>query len=195
MTRKGSVEAVAHARLIAILLASCLAFIYVLARPKPAIVLGVLAAFLVWVSAIERHDQAGSSNFAERGSFSSLRNWVDDADHGQQVPLVEHPALNPFGLGELETAFFNLSVSRLYYPCTRALFPEFGEQQVEIGADGTLLSGGASIRASYAVVPTDHGIEGRVVATDRPARLELVQPAGGLLRVASGERARWSCPS
>jgi hypothetical protein len=193
--KHGAVGTIGHATLIAVLLAACLGFVYALARPRPAVVLGVLAVLFAWVSIIERNDQANAAQLAASPFFSSHRDWVDAADRGEKVPLVENPRLIQGGLGVAETAFFNVSISRLYYPCQPILSPQFGEQQVELGPGGRLLDGGAPIRAGYAVVPADGGIEGRVVAVDARARLVLVQPSGGVLRVAPGRGGLWACSS
>ncbi len=195
-TRKHGVSGpVHHALLLAMLVAFCLGALYALARPKPVLVLATLALFCGWVSLTERADQANAATLAAQKSFSSARNWVDRADGGQDVPLIENPRFVQGGLEVSETSFFNLTVSRLYYLCDALLFPQFNEQQIAIAADGRLLTGGKPIGATYAVVPSGHGIEGRVVARDIPARLVLVQPAGEILRVAPGDRKRWACAS
>ncbi len=193
--KHGVVGVIRHAALIAVFLASCLGLLYALARPKPVIVLAILALVFAWVSVIERGDQANAAHLAAGSAFSGARDWVDAADPGEQLPLLENPLPVQGGLGAVETAFFNLSVDRLYFVCRPLLFPQFGEQQLVLASDGRLLEGGVPIRARYAVVPSDHGIEGRVVAADPVAQLELVRPTGGILRVAADGRARWGCSS
>ena len=92
-----------------------------------------------------------------------------------------------------ETTFFNLTVSRLYYPCQPTLGAEFGEPPVTLDAGGRVRSGEAVVRARYAVVPAGFGVVGRVVARDRRGGLVLVAPVGGVLRVATGQRLKWTC--
>jgi hypothetical protein len=191
--KHGVVEAIRHAKLTAVLSALCLGSLYALARPKPVIVFAVVAMLLVSLSFVVRGDQRGAGRRAAVRAFSGQRNWVDSAVGSRHVLMIEHPRLVLAGLGEAETAFFNLTVSRLYFPCVPILSGEFGEHQVELGSGGRLLDQGVPVRAGYAVVPADHGIEGRVVATDLRARLVLVEPNGGVLRVAPASRDRWAC--
>ncbi len=192
-SKHGAPRVVPHALALAVLLAACLGILYALARAKPAIVIAALASFFVWVSTNERSYQASAAASATRASFSSARDWVDSVDRGQHVPLVENPHFAAGGEGVGETSFFNLSVDRLYYVCRPVLSPPFGEQQVVIGPGGRLLIAGMPIRTTYAVVPARLGIEGRVLATDARARLVVVQPTGGILRVSPGARESWAC--
>jgi hypothetical protein len=191
--KHGHTGAIRNALLIAMLVAACLAFVYALARPQPAIVLTLLAVVFLWVSVSERSDQANASRVAAHRSFSAARNWVDAADAGHAVPLIENP--HPFlgGLAIAETAFFNRSVARLYYPCSPFLYAVFGETHVVVGRNGVLLVDGTPIRGALAVVPAGQGIAGRVIASDGRSRLELIQPTGGILRLMGPTRG-WTCP-
>lgn len=192
-TKHGVVGATPHALGSALFLAAALGLLYALARPWPLIALLTVAAFFVWVSVVERRDQISSARLATHLAFSAERDWVDAADGGHPAVLVENPRLVGKGFGVEETAFFNLSVGRLYDRCGALLFPQFGEQRFTFAPGGSLLAGGSAIRAAYAVVPSAHGIEGRVLATDARAQLELVEPTDGTLRVARAARSRWSC--
>ncbi len=189
------VEAVRHTTLIAVFLASCLGLAYALARPKAAVVVAVAVVVFVWMSSLERAAQVNAARLAMDTAFAGRRDWVDAAARDPRVPLVENPRRVGNGLGVAETAFFNLSVARLYYPCRPVLSGDFGEEQVELGPGGQLLVGGAPVRSRYAVVPADHGVEGRVVAADARARLVLVETTDGILRVTPARRDRWACPS
>jgi hypothetical protein len=80
-----------------------------------------------------------------------------------------------------ETAFWNSSITRLYYTCGAAFGSDFGEQQ---------LGAGTSIPARYVVVPESMTVPGRVLARDRPGKLVLVAPTGGTLRVSSTLRCK-----
>ncbi len=59
---------------------------------------------------------------------------------------------------------------------------------------GRLDSGGGLLRAKYVVASSDAGLQGRVLATDRPGRLVLLEPPGGVLRVSARGRQTWGCP-
>ena len=93
-----------------------------------------------------------------------------------------------------ETAFFNDAVSRLYYTCSPLLSADFGELPVRLDRLGRLDSGGEPLRAKYVVVFSDAGLQGRVLARDRPGRLVLLEPPGGVLRVSARGRQAWGCP-
>jgi hypothetical protein len=70
-----------------------------------------------------------------------------------------------------ETAFWNVSVTRVYYTCEQSFGPDFGEQKL----NGT-------IHARYAVVPAKLGLPGRLLARDKAGKLALIAPAHGALR-------------
>jgi hypothetical protein len=70
-----------------------------------------------------------------------------------------------------ETAFWNASVTRLYYTCERSFGPDFGEQKLP-----------GTIRARYAVVPAKLDLPGRLLARDNAGKLVLIAPASGVLR-------------
>jgi hypothetical protein len=93
----------------------------------------------------------------------------------------------------LETAFFNLSITRLYYVCWSGFEPDFGEQPLAVGVDGRLQDANGPLRVRYAVVPTRLAVPGRVIARDTRGRMELVQPAGGFLTVPPAVRNRLGC--
>jgi hypothetical protein len=70
-----------------------------------------------------------------------------------------------------ETAFWNASVTRLYYTCERSFGPDFGEQKLA-----------GTIHARYAVAPAKLDVPGRILARDKAGKLVLIAPAGGALR-------------
>ena len=194
---KRGVVALPHATILAVGLALCFGFFYALARPKLVLVVALVAVIFAWMSLLARNTQVSAARTMARASFAGRWDWVDAAVRGHRVVIVENPRLphGVHGLGVAETVFFNLSVARLYYPCRPVLSAEFGEDQVELDFRGRLRDRGALVRAKYAIVPADHGIVGRVIAADVRARLVLVEPANGILRVAPGRRDRWACRS
>jgi hypothetical protein len=192
----GGVQALTHATLAVVVYASCFAVVYALARPNTPLVVAAVVALFVWIGI---HAQALLDVGARSATLRSLpaqADWVDAAAPKDRVVLVESPRGGRHrDLGVAETAFYNLSVTRLYYPCRRLLSPDFGEMQVSLDPAGRLQGPNGPIRAPYAVVPSDSGIEGRVLTDDTGAHLALVEPSGGILRVVAGQRWRWSCPA
>jgi hypothetical protein len=190
----GSIKPTPHAVLIIVSYALCLGVVYALARPNTAVVVAVVAAVFIGISISEvalLEDAARGSRYG----MPSSRNWVDVAGPRHGVVILENPRRNRLrDLAVAQTAFFNLSVSRLYYACSPLLQASFGELQSSLDSQGRLLEGGAPIRARFAVVPRRSGILGRVVAVDRPGHLALVEPRGGVLRVDPRLRRFWRCP-
>jgi hypothetical protein len=191
--KKGVLVAVTHATLTALFVSVCLGGIYALARPRLGIVVAVLAVVFGAVSLTARTDQLNTAMSATKSAFSGHPDWVDRAVGDNRVVVVENPHLVRRGLGVAETAFFNLSISELVYPCKPLLSSEFGEEHVLIGAGGRLLVDGAPIRGTYVVVPADSGVQGRVVASDRRAKLVVVEPKDGIAEVSKSSRALWGC--
>ena len=77
--------------------------------------------------------------------------------------------------------------------CWSAFEPDFGEQPIVVGSDGRLRDANGPFRVRYAVVPTRLDVPGRVLARDRRAHLELVQPRNGFLTVPRQARAALGC--
>jgi hypothetical protein len=190
----GGIEPSPHVTLIVVVYALCLAVVYALARPNTTIIAGVVAAVFVGISVSEvalLEDAARGS----RHGMPSSRNWVDAAGPRGDVVVLENPRRNRLrDLAVAQTAFFNLSVSRLYYACSPLLLSSFGELHSSLDSHGRWLEGGEPIRARYVVVPSRSGILGRVVAVDRPGHLALVEPQGGFLRIDPRLRRFWRCP-
>jgi hypothetical protein len=193
-TRAGGIKPSPHAALIIVGYALCLAVVYALARPNTVIVVAVVAAVFVGISISEvalLEDAARGS----RHGMPSSRNWVDAAGPRGGVMILENPRRHRLqDLAVAQTAFFNLSVSRLYYGCDRLLMASFGELPASIDARGRFVNGGEPIRARYAVVPRDGGILGRMVAVDRPGHLALVELKDGVLEISPRVRRFWRCP-
>jgi hypothetical protein len=193
----GAVAAHSHAILLGVGFALLLALIYAIARPNPALVVASVAALFIWVSSVEQALLDVAARFATRGALPVERNWVDAASPGRSVVLLETPKTTTrSGYADTQTAFYNLSVSHLYYACAALFSSDFGELQARLGAGGVLRdANGRPLRAAYVVAPADGGVAGRIIAQDGPGGLVLLQPPGGPLRVSPGARSVWTCPS
>jgi hypothetical protein len=191
---KSHLVPVSHATVVAVFLAALLSAVYLLAfvgRHRPLAIVVVVAVLLVFSAAY-----AGRVASAGRGSLhlnlSSHRGaWVDSTG-ARNVVLVSGKGVTRVAL--LETAFFNLSITRLYFVCWSGFEPDFGEQQLVVGPDGRLHDANGPLRARYAVVPERLEVPGRVIARDRRGRMELVQPAGEFLTIPPSVRGRLGCP-
>ena len=194
--RDGGIQAQPHAALLAGGIALLLALVYVLARPNVVLLAALVAAIFLGVSLVAQGFLDTGARSATATTLPARRDWVDAAGVGGNVILVYPSRHSPLlrDLAVDETAFYNDAVSRLYFTCEPILTSDFGELQVQLGARGRLQSGGAPLRARYVVVSSDAGLQGRVLATDRPGRLVLLEPPGGVLRVAARSRQAWGCP-
>ncbi len=193
---RGGVDAWPHATLLAIAYVLCLGVIYALARPNIALLVAVTAVIFVIVTLFEVRLLDAGATTATAQTLPANRDWVDAAVRGGPVVVLQIPQRNlTRDLAVAETAFFNLSVSRLYYVCERLLAPDFGEIPVTVDARGRVrTAGGARVRARYVVAPARRGVAGRVVGVNRPGHLVLLRPPGGVLRVSSASARAWACP-
>jgi hypothetical protein len=192
----GAVEAHHHAAVLAAGLALGMSLIYALARPNPVLIVGVVAAIFVWVSSVAFGLLEVGAHFAMKSAVPARHNWVDAKHpHGDVVLIENARGTTRSGLADLESAFYNLSISALYYPCSGTLSSDFGEMKVSVGRDGRVVGPSGPLNATNVVAPMSAGVEGRVVAVDRPGKLVLVQPSRGVVRVSPGARAAWGCAS
>jgi hypothetical protein len=178
-TKAGRSVPVAHATTSILLLSGLLAVVYLLATssrlPPPATVLVTGLAFLV-LSTYELGTQLTAIPRKQLG-LPNHNAWVDRVvGTSGDVTVVGGSARQVAAVRE--TAFWNVSVTRVYYTCERGFGPDFGEQRLT-----------APIVTRYAVVPTSLGVAGRVIARDPAGKLNLVAPAGNTL-LASGTRCR-----
>jgi hypothetical protein len=184
VSHHGKLGVVSHGRLVVVLAAGVLALLYVLARRREReLVLLVLVPFIV-VSGLLLPRISNSSAFA-RSFLPPRTNWVDAAKPHGDVALIFGSRRAP----ALETAFANQSISRLYHLCRQGTGAEFGEQQATIDSAGRLREPSGQIRATYVVAPAGLGIQGRVLARNRPGGEVLVAPAGGRLTIPPEQRA------
>jgi hypothetical protein len=149
---------------------------------------------LLGLSALELERQTISVARAGLG-LPAHKDWVDRAVNSRSgVILVGGDRVDSSALEE--TAYWNPSVTRVYYTCGIAFGTDFGEQRLALdGRSGTLSGPSGTIRARYAVVPAGFGVPGRILARDRVGRLVLVAPAGGMLRIPARSRPLLRCPT
>jgi hypothetical protein len=190
---KSHLVAISHATVVAVVLAVLLSAVYLLAfmgRHRPLAIVVAVAVLLVLSAAY-----AGRVVSAGKGSLhlnlsSHTGVWVDPSG-ARDAALVSGKGVTRVAL--LETAFFNSSITRLYYVCWSGFEPDFGEQPLVLGPDGRLRDAHGPVRIRYAVVPTRLDVPGRVLANDRRGRLELVQPRNGFLTVPPQARSDLGC--
>ncbi len=173
-TRSGRTVPIAHATTLVVALSALLAFVYFLAasrRLPPQAAVLITAVALLGLSTLEFGDQLTPIARTELG-LPAHAEWVDRivGSHAD-VSLVGGAGARTAALRE--TAFWNASISRVYYTCDRAFGADFGERQ---------LVAGSALRARYAVVPVSWRVSGRVLARDPEGKLALVAPTDGTLR-------------
>jgi Dolichyl-phosphate-mannose-protein mannosyltransferase len=188
--RNGTLQAVSHAMLLAVAVTVGLGGLLLVLCRRPALVVALVAIAFVLMSYREGTRVVNAAN-GQRSFTSETRDWVDRAHPARDVAMVVGPATTD-PVAEWQTDYYNLSIRRLYFTCQRTLSPDFGERRITVARDGIVTSRGRPLRFEYAVVPAALGVEGRVLARDPKARLELVL-TGGTLRVSPGARDRWVC--
>jgi hypothetical protein len=178
----GDLGAIPHAQQVAIGIAAVLAlgYLYALLRPRPsfAIVITVVAFLMLSMLVRIRIHGTADKTYSAVPTHSA---WVDRVTHGHDVALVGGSRTKPAPL--LLTAFGNLTISRVYYTCRPLFGSAFGEERLAADARGVLRSPSGPVRASYAVVPANLPVRGRVLAREPKEGLVLVAPAGGELAV------------
>jgi hypothetical protein len=189
----GTITPAPHATVVAVGVSALLAFGYVrsAAAPVPSLAVSMTVLALVAMSALELGRQTIA--VAGTGRNASRTNWIDRTIAGRgQVSLVGGGRVQPAELDQ--TAFWNRSISRVYYTCSVAFGADFGEEALTLDrANGQLKSAAGPLRARYAVVPTAFRVPGRVLARDKSSRLVLIAPSGGVLRIPVRARPSLSC--
>jgi hypothetical protein len=190
----GRIGPISHAVPVALVVGAIfgLTYVYALVRPRPsfAIVMTVVA-FLI-LSSLVRTRMIGAT--AQTSTSDPLAHvaWVDrTVGSAGDVVLVGGKGVRRAAL--LDTAYDNLSVSRVYYTCTRIFGADFGERRLTLDSSGRLRDGVATVSARYAVVPASFGVRGRVLYRDTWGGLVLVAPTGGVLAVPADGRAAVRC--
>lgn len=186
---RGRLVSLDHATLMAVWIAGTLSFLYVYVRHRlRPIVLLVLFVF-IGISVLAKGRIEDGGNFA-RSVLPARADWVDAAHPVGGVALISS---RRNATRELETAFFNLSISRVFYVCDPILGAEFGEKQVKIDRSGRLHGPTGGLTAPYFVAPTRLGLGGRVVARNPNGQQVLVAPADGRAAVPPATRAALKC--
>ena len=182
-----------HVRLASVLIALSLATLALLLRQRGLVVVGIVAFLFLFISALVRVQIEPAAGGAA-SILAPHRDWVDRVGAGPGTALIAGPRVGILGaLAINETAFNNLTVSRLYTTCGRTLDAVFGQRQIRLDGRGVMRVDGRPLRARYAVVPAGSGVVGRVVARAPRARLVLVETPDAVVRVAERSRPRWTC--
>ncbi len=171
-TRSGRTVPIAHPTLLILSLSALLTVVYLLASSKrlpPIAAVAVTAVALLGMSTLELGKQVTPLGSV---GLPAHANWVDEiVGSGGNVSLLGGTGVPTVALRE--TAFWNESITRIYYTCRMAFGPEFGEQQPASGV----------IHTAYAVVPMSFDVSGRVLARDPVGKLVLVATSGGVLKL------------
>jgi hypothetical protein len=185
----GQLVPIPHATLLIVILSALLALGYfrASARPLPSLAVSMTAVALFGLSVLELERQ--TIPVAQTGlGLPSHKDWVDRAVGDRNtVSLVGGARVNAAALEE--TAYWNPSVTRVYYTCGIAFGTDYGEQRLTPdGRNGALATSSGTLHTRYAVVPAAIGFAGRILASDEPGKLVLLAPAGGVLKVPPGPR-------
>lgn len=188
-----AIVAVPQAGAIAVTVASILGLTYRLTQCRPRAFTVLLVVLFVFMTALVRARVVANST--ANAATLSHQGWVDSETHGGAVVLVTNvrrgaesgPAASR-RVAFLQTAFYNMSVARIYYACAPVFGAEFGEEKASLGASGIFHDSQGPLRARYAVVPSSFHLRGRVVARQPHSRLALIEPVGGVLSVSTGAR-------
>jgi hypothetical protein len=192
----GQAAALQHAAYAALVYALSLGLIYALIRPNTVLLVAATAAILLFVSARAQALLNVGAHGATSHTLPVKRDWVDAAGPREGVAILEGAERRRrLDLASAETAFYNLSVSRLYFVCSSFLTSQFGERKVRIAGDGTLFEGATPLQARYLVAPEGAGVIGRIVAANEPGHLVLIEPEGGVVRISSAGKRAWRCPA
>ena len=184
---------VAHTTLAAVCVAGLFALIFVLLRNR-TVGVGVLVLLVfVFMSALVRSRVVGAARGATAAVLPAHRDWVDRTNPSSDVALIAGPGTS--NLAVLETAFNNLSISRVYYVCVPVLGVPFGELRIWADQAGRLRDATGYVNARYLVVPAALNVRGRVVARDTKGHLALVASPNGHASVPTANRGTMDCGS
>jgi hypothetical protein len=184
---------IAHATVAAVCGAGLLALIFLLLRNRTVGVGVLVVVVFLFMSALVRSRVVGAAGGATAAVLPAHRDWVDRRNPSSDVALVAGPGTSD--LAVFETAFNNLSISRVYYVCTPVLGAPFGEQRIWADQAGRLRDATGYVNAGYLVVPSALKVRGRVVARDTKGHLALIASPDGYARVPTAKRGIMSCGS
>jgi hypothetical protein len=191
----GNIVSVPHPAVLALAVSGLLAFgcFRAFSRPVPSLAVSMTVVALLGMSALEVLRQMNGFASPMTAGMSAPQDWVDRAVGGHaDVILVGGARVQPTALEE--TAFWNLSISRVYYTCTPAFGAGFGEQRLALdGTTGRLKDSSVAIRAQYVVAPAGLGVAGRVLARDGADHLVLVAPSRKTPTIAASGRTAMHC--
>jgi hypothetical protein len=182
---------IAHPTLSAISFAATLALVYVLVRHRTRAVIVLVVGVFVLMSGLVRTRIIAAAEGSTKAGLPTHRDWVDRAVSKDDVVLVGGNGDQRIAL--LETAFNNLSITRVYYTCAQVFGGEFGEELVTVNRAGRLRAPSGYVSASYAVVPADFGVRGRVLARNPKGGLVLVALPNGQVSLPAGRSATATC--
>ena len=184
---------IAHAAVGAVCIAGLLALIYLLIRNRTVGVSVLVLLAFVFMSALVRSRVVGAARGATAAVLPAQRDWVDRTQPRAGVVLVAGPGASD--LAAFETAFNNLSISRIYYACTPVFGAVFGEQRIWADPAGRLRDAAGYVNAAYIVMPAAWAVRGRVVGRDQKGHLALIAPPNGRAEIPAARRAASNCPS
>jgi hypothetical protein len=189
-----TVVPIKHATLVVLALSGLAAFVYLCAafQPLPLLAVAITAVAFVGLSAVELGRQTKRIGPAALG-LPAHANWVDRVVGGHgDVALVGGAGVRRVALEE--TAFANLSITRVYRTCSVVFGSDFGEQPLTLeSASGVLRAPSGTLHTRYAVVPAALDLPGRVLARDPAGKLVLLAPWRGTLVVPPGRRSLVGC--
>jgi hypothetical protein len=190
----GSLVPIPHPTLLIAILSALMAFGYfrASARPLPSLAVSMTIVALLGLTGLELNRQI--TPISQRAIGLPAHNgWVDRAVGGSsEVSVVGGARVDPTALDE--TAFWNNSVTRVYYTCSIAFGAGFGEELLTLDrSSGVLSTPSGQISTRYAVVPAAFHASGRVLARDPAGKLVLVAPRGGELSIPAGSRRLLRC--
>ena len=173
-TKAGVTVPVQHATTLIVVLSALLAGAFFFAASRrlhpPAAVFATALVFLAF-SALEFGNQVTGLTAKEFG-LPAHADWVDRVvGSDANVSLVSGRGHRTLPLRE--TAFWNVSIRRVYHACNPGFGSGFGDRPVP-----------DTLRTRYAVVPLSLRVAGRVLARYPAGKLVLVAPRAGTLRLS-----------
>jgi hypothetical protein len=190
----GNLVPIPHPTLLIAILSGLMALGYfrASARPLPSLAVSMTVVALLGLTGMELNRQITPISQQAIG-LPSHNDWVDRAvGSSSEVSVVGGARVDPTALDE--TAFWNNSVTRVYYTCSIAFGSGFGEEQLTLDeASGALQGPAGPMKTRYAVVPTAFHIPGRLIARDRPGKLVLIAPAREKLTMPADSRRFLRC--
>ncbi len=189
-SQNGKLVPIPYITLAVIWFAATLGLLYVRMRRRTRMVVVIVLIPFVLITGIA-WDRIETASAFTRSLLPKRTDWVDAAKPQGDVILISGPSREDRAF--LETAYGNLSISRLYFTCRLSTGPEFGERQATIDGSGRLRGPSGPLKAQYVVAERALGIRGRVVARNTKGHQVLVAPLDGLVSAAPGRRAALKC--